>query len=73
MAEGRCYEDLHHRQWPRRVIRRLGKIATSWRELEENKEIRCRRSHNELHATTPPPELPPISVMREAVRRVQNV
>ena len=71
IAEGMCYEDVHHKVWPRRIIKRLGKVARDYRELEENKELRCRQSHNDLHASTPPPELPNVNVMREAIRRVR--
>lgn len=58
VTEGHCYEDIHHKQWPRRVIRKMGTLAMAWREMDVNKERRCRASHNELHATTPPPLLP---------------
>lgn len=58
VKEGRCYEDIHHLQYPERTVRRMGKTAVKWRELDENKERRCRASHNEIHATQPLPELP---------------
>ena len=56
-----CYEDVHHKLWPRRDYRRgLDRI---FRNLPENKELLCRWEHDELHATQEPPEHPARTVM----------
>lgn len=67
-----CFEDVHHRQWPRRVYRRMGQIAMEFRNLDENKELTCRDRHNEIHATQPPPEVPTRQEMRQAVQRAMS-
>lgn len=63
-----CFEDVHHRQWPRRLYRSLGKTAFAFRELDQNKELTCRRRHNEIHATQAPPPVPDRRLMAEIVR-----
>lgn len=66
-----CFEDVHHRQWPRRSYR--SQTEKNYRELDENKELTCRDRHNEIHATTPPPEKPPTSIMLAAVAMARVV
>jgi hypothetical protein len=64
-----CFEDVHHRQWPRRAYQ--SPVAKEFRDLDENKELTCRDRHNEIHATEMPPEKPPekpsVADMRVAV------
>lgn len=60
-----CREDVHHTQYPRRDYKKG--IARVFRELDENKVKLCRALHDEIHATQPPPEMPSIEVMQQAV------
>lgn len=60
-----CFEDVHHKQWPRRAYRSI--IEKAFRELEENKVRICRDEHNERHATESPPDMPSHQYMRQRV------
>lgn len=54
--KGGCFSDEHHLFFPRVDYR--GIIASEFRNLPENKEDICRWDHDEIHATTEPPERP---------------
>lgn len=58
-----CYEDLHHEAWPRRAYRT--KLERDFRNDVLNKVIICRAEHDDIHATTPPPQKPTVKQMRE--------
>ena len=64
-----CFEDVHHKQWPRSTYRRMGRLAMDFRNLDENKELTCRDRHNEKHATERPPERPSATEMQLAIAR----
>lgn len=61
-----CFEDVHHKKWPRRDYRTP--VEKEYRELEDNKELSCRDRHNEIHATQRPPEKPSREEMLASVR-----
>ena len=65
-----CFEDVHHKQWPRHDYRRP--VEREFRNLDENKELTCRDRHNELHATQEPPEKPTRPEMELAVQRAMG-
>ncbi len=67
-----CFEDIHHRQWPRRVYEGLGAVAIAFRELPENKDQRCRNLHNIEHAISDPPEVPDRELMLLAIEEAIN-
>lgn len=60
-----CFEDVHHRQYPRRDYRKP--VERDYRNLDDNKELTCRDRHNEIHATESPPEKPTLREMRLAI------
>jgi hypothetical protein len=62
-----CYEDVHHHYFYRRDYD--SGISKEFRELDENKTLMCRAEHQEIHATTPPPERPSPAEMRAAIGR----
>lgn len=66
-----CFEDVHHKYWPRKAYRSI--IERAFRELDDNKERRCRQSHNDLHAMTPPPDKPPRAEMINAVNLAKTI
>lgn len=51
-----CYEDVHHKYYPRNNYRTS--IEKEFRELESNKELSCRQRHNDIHAMESPPMKP---------------
>lgn len=65
-----CFRDTHHLYFPRFLY--TTELEKEFRELPENKVELCRREHNEIHATTEPPEKPSRQQMLAAVaiRRV---
>lgn len=61
------YMDRHHIYFPKGFYKTV--IEQAFRNLPENILTMCRADHDELHATTPPPEKPPRSAMIEAIAR----
>jgi hypothetical protein len=59
--------DVHHRYYYRRDY--ASGLSKVFRELEENKVLICRAEHEEIHATTPPPEHPSREEMLQAIGR----
>jgi len=62
-----CFEDIHHHEWPARDYKT--ELEKEYRELHILKTLGCRAIHNEIHATTPPPQKPTVAEMREAVNQ----
>lgn len=56
LAEGYCREDVHHEKWPKADYQ--DNLGGAYRELPQHKQKTCRDRHNEIHATTEPPERP---------------
>jgi hypothetical protein len=59
------FTDEHHDYFPRRAY--MGKLATTFRNLPENKQQLCRNEHNEIHATQRPPLKPDVQDMLAAI------
>lgn len=62
-----CIITTHHQMWPKRSFG--AGIPKVFRELPENKERISRCDHDELHATTSPPERPSRAFMIQAIAR----
>ena len=60
-----CLQSLHHVYWPRRNY--TTPLEKRFRNLPENKELLPRCEHDELHATTEPPEKPSHAFMESVV------
>jgi len=71
-SERGCFEDIHHRFYPRRTYEALGAVAITFRELPENKDRRCRNLHKIEHAISEPPELPDRELMPPATEEAIN-
>ena len=67
-----CFEDVHHRYHPAATYKALGAVATTFRELPENKDRRCRNIHNIEHEVTDPPDVPDETIMALAVVEAIN-
>lgn len=63
-AQG-CMETIHHRYFPASEYQ--GVLAKTFRNLDENKELICRRLHDVTHIYDSPPEVPSRDEMFEAV------
>lgn len=61
------FSDVHHRYWEAKNY--ASGVAKVFRELPENKVQLCRNEHNEIHATTSPPERPSRAFMIQAIAR----
>jgi len=61
------FSDEDHIYWPAHVYKKLGWVATRFRNLPDNREQRCRCEHFERHSE-PPPEIPSREFMLEAVK-----
>ena len=51
-----CFSDVHHKYFPKNVY--LDVVGSSYRELPQNKEQKCRWDHEELHKVEDGPEKP---------------
>lgn len=71
-SERGCFEDIHHRFYPRRTYEALGAVAITFRELPENKDRRCRNLHNIEHEVSEPPEVPGRELMLFAIEQAVN-
>ncbi len=71
-SERGCFEDIHHRFYPRRTYEALGAVAITFRELPENKDRRCRNLHNIEHEVSEPPEVPGRELMLFAIEKAVN-
>ncbi len=60
-----CKEDVDHYYWPRSAY--PTSIESTFRNLEENKRLICRRLHEQRHATEAPPIKPSHEVMLHAI------
>ena len=67
-----CFEDVHHREYPRATYQALGAVAMAFRELPENKDQRCRNLHNIEHAVAEPPTPPARELMLLAIEEALN-
>ena len=65
-----CMMTTHHQYWPKRDYKSAA--ARAFRELPENKERLSRCDHDELHATTEPPQRPPEWYMEARLRLAQR-
>lgn len=62
-----CRLTVHHQYWPRRDYKKP--VEKQFRELAVNKEMLPRCDHDELHATTRPPEKPTRDEMLVVISR----
>jgi len=65
----RCFSDTHHIYGRGRG---MGKIATTFCELPENKQQICRQEHDEINATYVHLPLPDLDFMKDAIERFRN-
>lgn len=65
-----CFEDVHHKFWPRRAYRST--VEKEFRELDENKVKLCRDLHDAEHALWEIPDKPDIRLMRLAILEERN-
>lgn len=68
--EGACYEDIHHKYWPRRDYRT--QVERQFRSLDINKVKICRAMHNEIHASRRKSDKPPREGMLRAIKEEQE-
>lgn len=68
--EGECYEDVHHKYWPK--SRYKTKVEREFRGLDENKILACRALHNEIHARRKQSDKPPRSEMIRAISEARD-
>ena len=64
-AEVGCFADTDHFYWPAKDYRT--KVEQAYRELPPHKEQKCRRLHDERHATERPPTKPSHDEMVRAI------
>lgn len=60
-----CYLTRHHKFFPKSQY--LGKVAITFRNLQENIEILPNCEHREFHATNEPPIMPSIETMKQVI------
>jgi hypothetical protein len=61
----RHFSDTHHLFFEAKNYQ--SGVAKTFRELPDNKVQLCRNEHNEIHATTSPPEVPSRAFMLQAI------
>lgn len=57
-----CFADQHHPDWPRKDY--TTSLEKRYRRERAIGNYLCRAEHDEIHATTPPPEKPTPDEMR---------
>ena len=68
-----CREDVHHEYYPRREVLGRGVVAAVFRELPENKTVKCRDAHNERHCGgDEAPAIPDNEIMLLAILEAIN-
>lgn len=63
--EGECYQDRHHKFWPRPDYTTA--VERTFRGLEVNQLFICRALHNAIHATEAAPQKPTRKKMLDAI------
>lgn len=66
-SEGRCYEDVHHENWPRNDYKT--EIEREFRELDSEKILICRALHNAIHARKRKSDKPTRNEMLDAIQK----
>ena len=59
-----CYTDRHHLYWPRNQYKT--KLERTFRGMHIVRIPRC--VHNEIHATTRPPQKPSVNYMKAVIQ-----
>lgn len=65
-----CFADEDHYYWPARNYRT--EVEAQFRELPENREMKCRDEHDERHRNEFPPPKPDLLTMLQALNRSQE-
>lgn len=66
-----CFEDLDHHYWPAKDY--TTPVEKEFRELPENKSMKCRVIHEQRHATEQPPLKPSRDFMLNAINTAVEI